>query len=79
VSRLAEANTGPSQEHLNLIYHLYRYIKGTATYSIEPGGYNVDITDIMIQTFADVSLADRLPTRHSTAGHTVFIAGGPVY
>ena len=29
-------------------------------------------------TFADTSLADRLPSRHSTGGHIVFVAGAPV-
>jgi len=48
VSRLAEANAGLLQEHLDLIYYLYYYIKGTATYGIELGGSNVDITDIII-------------------------------
>ena len=62
-----------------MIYYLYRYIKGTITYSIKPGGYNIDITDIIIQTFIDVSLADRLPIRHLIAGYVVFIAGGPIY
>ncbi len=79
MSRLAEANAGPSQEHLDLMHHLYRYIKGTATYGIELGGCDVDVTDMMMQVFADASLADRIPTRHSTAGHVVFVAGGPVH
>ena len=28
--------------------------------------------------FADASLSDRLPTRHSTGGHVVFVARVPV-
>jgi hypothetical protein len=36
------------------------------------------IDDLKFQTFADASLADRLPSRHSTGGHTVFVAGGTV-
>ena len=62
-----------------MIYYLYRYIKGTVTYGIELGGSDVDVTDMMMQTFADVSLVDRLPTRYFTAGYVVFVAGGPVY
>jgi len=48
VSRLAEANAGLSQEHLDLMHYLYRYIKGTATYGIELGGSDVDVTDMMM-------------------------------
>lgn len=32
----------------------------------------------MARTYADASLADRLPSRHSTGGHVVFVAGAPV-
>jgi hypothetical protein len=78
VSRLAEANSGPSQAHLDLVRHLYRYLKGTATYGIELGGPDITLDDLRMVTFADASLADRLPSRHSTGGHAVFVAGAPV-
>ena len=77
-SRLAEANAGPSQAHLDLMKHLLRYLNGTAEYGLEFGGRELSIADLMMRTFADASLADRLPSRHSTGGHAVFVAGGPV-
>jgi hypothetical protein len=77
VSRLAEANAGPSKEHLDLMKHLYRYLKGTKSYGIELGGHFAP-NDMNLMAFGDASLADRLPTRHSTGGHVVFVAGGPV-
>lgn len=78
VSRLAEANAGPSQAHLDLMRHLYRYLQGTTTHGIELGGDGVTVDDLRMTTFADASLADRLPSRHSTGGHMVFVAGAPV-
>jgi hypothetical protein len=78
VSRLAEANAGPSQAHLHLMHHLLRYLKGTAAFGIELGGRDITVDDLRMMTFADASLADRLPSRHSTGGHAVFLAGAPV-
>lgn len=77
VSRLCEANSGPSQAHLDLMRHLFRYLRGTWDYCLEFGG-NLDITDLKLRGFGDASLADRLPSRHSTGGHVIYVAGGPV-
>jgi hypothetical protein len=78
VSRLAEANAGPSEAHLTLMKHLWRYLAGTAEYGLELGGQDLSTEDLLMRTFADASLADRLPSRHSTGGHAVFVAGAPV-
>jgi hypothetical protein len=78
VSRLAEANAGPSQVHIDLMKHLCRYLKGTIDYGLEFGDVDIKITDMKMATFADASLADRLPSRHSTGAHAVFVAGAPV-
>ena len=77
-SRLTEANAGPSQAHLDLLKHLLRYLRGTMDYGLEFGGKDIDVDDLRMTTFADASLADRLPSRHSTGGHAVFVAGAPV-
>ncbi|KAL2022214.1 hypothetical protein VTK56DRAFT_5824 [Thermocarpiscus australiensis] len=58
--------------------HLLRYLKGIIDYGLEFGGRDLTIADLLMVTFADASLADRLPSRHSTGGHAVFVAGAPV-
>ncbi|KAL2015882.1 hypothetical protein VTK56DRAFT_4657 [Thermocarpiscus australiensis] len=78
VSRLCEANNGPSDTHLELMKHLFRYLRGTIDYGLEFGGTDLTIEDLKLMAFADASFADRLPTRHPTGGHVVFVAGGPV-
>ncbi|EAQ84778.1 hypothetical protein CHGG_08792 [Chaetomium globosum CBS 148.51] len=78
VSRLAEANAGPSQAHLDLLKHVFRYLKGTTDLGIEFGGDEISCDDMRMMAFADASLADRLPSRQSTGGHSVFLAGAPV-
>lgn len=77
-SRLAEANGGPSQAHIDLMKHLLRYLGGTVEYGLEFGGKDLTTKDMRMMSFADASLADRLPSRHSTGGHAVFVAGAPV-
>ena len=78
VSRLAEANAGPSQAHLDLLKHLLRNLKGTADRGLEFGSPDLSIADLLMLTFADASLADRMPSRHSTSGQVVFVAGALV-
>jgi hypothetical protein len=78
MSRLAEANAGPSQAHLELMKYLCRYLKGTKNYGIELGDKSLTADNMLLTAFADASLADRLPSRHSTGAHIVFVAGGPV-
>ncbi|KAL2149535.1 hypothetical protein VTH82DRAFT_8186 [Thermothelomyces myriococcoides] len=77
VSRLCEANNGPSQQHIDALHHLYRYLAGTRSYGIELGG-KMDINDLKLTAFADASWADDPLHRYSTGGHVVFLAGGPV-
>jgi hypothetical protein len=78
VMRLCEANAGPSQEHLDLLQHLFRYLNDTVAYGIELGGADMTIDNLLMKTYADASYADDLLTRWSTGGHIVFVAGGPV-
>ena len=78
VSRLCEANSGPSESHLTLLKHLFRYLKRTASLGIQFGGSDLTENDLRLRTYADASHADHLLTRHSTGGHVVFLAGGPV-
>jgi hypothetical protein len=48
------------------------------THGLQFGGKKGTPEDMMMATFADASLGDRLPSRHSTGGHIVFVAGAPV-
>ncbi len=47
-------------------------------YSLEFGGKDINVDDLRITTFANASLADRLPSRHSIGSHAVFVASAPV-
>ena len=58
--------------------HLLRYLKGTANHGLEFGGLDLATADLLMLTFADASLADRMLLRHSTSGYVVFVAGAPV-
>lgn len=64
--------------HLDLLKHLCGYFKGTIRLGSGFGGRDRTAADLRFQTFADASLADQLPSRHSTGGHVVFGAEGPV-
>ena len=58
--------------------HLLRYLKGIANCGLEFGSPDLATADLLMLTFADASLADRMPSRHSTSGHVVFVARAPV-
>lgn len=64
VSRLAEANKGLSKARLDFMKHVLRYLKGTTAYYIEPGSNDINPDGIHVRTFADTSLADRLPSQY---------------
>ena len=75
VFKLMEANSGPSNEHLQLLKHLFRYLIGTKTLGILYSGNQHALNPL---TYADASLANDLMNRYSTGGHVMFVAGGPV-
>src|SRR5580700_2974952 len=77
-NRLASGNCGPSPTHWKALQHLFRYLIGTKELGILLGGqYNP--TDIDLKAYCDAAYADDLYTRYSTAGHIIFVAGGPIY
>jgi hypothetical protein len=78
VNRLAEANSGASEEHCQLMKHLARYITGTVKFAITFGGH-LPIDRLGLYCYADAAFADDLRTRYSTGGYVVFLAGGPVF
>ena len=77
VSRFSEANSGPSEDHVELMMHLFRYISGTMSFGIELGG-KFTLNDLQLKAYDDASWADDLIRRHSISGHVVFVAGGLV-
>ncbi|KJZ70290.1 hypothetical protein HIM_10334 [Hirsutella minnesotensis 3608] len=76
-NRLCEANAGPSDQHKQLLKHLFRYLIGTTDLSLCLGG-KCSISNLPLLAFADAAFADRIPTRHSTAGYTIILAGCPI-
>ncbi|EAQ92135.1 predicted protein [Chaetomium globosum CBS 148.51] len=74
VSRHCEPNNGPSEAHLELLDHLYRYFNATAAYRIELGA-DTTIEDMRLKTFADAFFADVILKRWSTDGESGDYAG----
>jgi hypothetical protein len=77
VSRLCEANAGPSDAHIRLLQHLFRYITKTLTLCPCYGG-KLPMDNLALCAYADAAFADDLLMRYSTGGHVVFLAGGPI-
>ncbi|KAL0940723.1 reverse transcriptase domain protein [Colletotrichum truncatum] len=77
VSKLSQANSGPSKAHLRAIKHLFRYLKGTVYLGIVLGGIPT-INELGLYAAADASFADNKPSRVSTGGYVVFLAGAPI-
>jgi hypothetical protein len=78
VQRLCEANQGPTEIHVQILKHIFRYISATKSYGICLGG-SYCITDLKLRVYADASFATDPMTRFSTAGHIVFVAEGPIH
>jgi len=76
-NRLSEANQGPSEQHLQLLKHLFRYLIGLYNLSLRYGR-KFPISNLQLRAYGDASFADRIDTRFSTAGHIVFLAGSPI-
>ena len=76
-NRLSEANQGPSEQHLQLLKHLFRYLIGSYNLSLRYGR-KFPISNLQLRAYGDASFADRIDTRFSTAGHIVFLAGSPI-
>ena len=51
---------------------------GTRDLGILLGG-KYDPLDIHLKAYCDAAFADELVSRYSTAGHVIFVAGGPIY
>ena len=73
-----KGNTGPSDSHLVVLKHLYKYLETTKSIGLLLSGkYKMD--NLGLKTYGDASLADDLLTRHSTGAHMVFLIGSPVF
>lgn len=78
VNKLCEANAKPTMGSITVMKHLFRYLTKNTDMGIILGG-RMSPRDMDMRAFGDASYADDPSTRHSTGGHIVFIAGGPVY
>ncbi|KAL2016242.1 hypothetical protein VTK56DRAFT_4018 [Thermocarpiscus australiensis] len=77
IMRIGEVNAGPSQAHLDLLQHLWRYVVGTKSLGLRCGGKH-NINNLQLRAFGDASFATDLLTRTSVGGHVVMIGGCPV-
>ena len=78
VSKLCEANKGPSEAHKTIMKHLWRYLKGTQNLALPLGG-RCDGNNLHLRAYSDASFADDLTSRASTGGHIVYLGDGPVH
>ncbi|WPJ67452.1 hypothetical protein SMAC4_14172 [Sordaria macrospora] len=82
VSKLCEGNAKPTDRHLTVMKHLYRYLTGHSDLGIVLGGRfspTAGRLDLQFRAYADASFADNIPDRKSTAGHVVFLTCGPIH
>jgi hypothetical protein len=79
ISKLCEANDNPSKQHIQLLNHLFRYLKKTVDLCIVFGGRDLPLNDLQLNGFADATFADDALTRYSTGAHVIILAGGPVF
>jgi hypothetical protein len=77
-NRLCEANAGPSEAHVTLMTHLFRYLIQTTNFALKYGG-KLPLNNLGLLGYADAAFADDVKTRHSTGGHVIFLADGPVF
>lgn len=78
VSKLSEANKNPTDRHLFVMKHLWRYLSEYTDLGIVLGGMLSPSMAPSFHACADASFADDIPTRKSTAGHIVFFTCGPI-
>lgn len=57
--------------------HLFRYIKGTSYYSLIYGG-KFPLSNLNLHAYSDAAHGDNVPSRKSTGGYVIFLAGAPV-
>jgi hypothetical protein len=84
VNKLCEGNAKPTDRHDYVMRHLFRYLVDHSDLGLLLGGISLprqpgSPVDLNFRTYADASYADDIETRHSTAGHIVFVTTGPVF
>jgi hypothetical protein len=79
VGKLCEANAKASPVHVQVLHHLFRYIKGTIALCVILGGPEYTVQDLQLHVHADAAFANCALTRYSTGGHVVTLAGAPVF
>ncbi len=76
-NRLAEANKGPTKEHVAVLKHLWKYMAGTKSLGLRTDGRQY-ISNLHLYVYGDASFANDLFTRVSIGGYMVFLAGCPI-
>jgi hypothetical protein len=74
VTKAAQFNVDPKPHHWKALKRVFRYLKGTADYSLHYGSREA----LSLTAFCDSDWAGDPETRRSTTGFIVMIGGGPV-
>jgi hypothetical protein len=75
VIKLARFASNPSQDHVQAIKRVFRYLKGTVTLGII---YSSAYNSLYLQGYCDADYAGDLATAKSTTGYLFVLAGGPI-
>jgi hypothetical protein len=75
VSYLGRFNHNPGPRHWAAVKHLFRYLKGTASYKLV---YTADDNEELFVTYSDASHGSCKATGRATGGYVTLVAGGAV-
>ena len=74
VSRLAQYMQDPTEHHMSMTLHVFRYLRATTDYKIWYNG----ASDSGLIGYSDATWADNLDNRRSTTGYVFLMADGAV-
>jgi hypothetical protein len=79
VSLLSRALVNPSEEHIQHVKHILRYLRGTTKHSITYKSSANAKGQFDLHAYIDADFAGgALPNGKSTSGYVFFLAGGPI-
>ena len=78
VNKVTQYSTGYGNAHWTTVKWIFRYIKGTADYTLVLGGYDNDLSgrNVRLTGACDADWANDLDDRRSTTGYLFYINGG---
>jgi hypothetical protein len=75
VIKLARFASNPSQDHVQAIKRVFRYLKGTITLGIIYSSAN---QSFYLQGYCDADYAGNIASAKSTTSYLFMLAGGPI-